>query len=808
MTYTINAKKGTPSFSVVDGSVNTDLDISLIGKGYVGYGSALNTNFLRLLENFADTTGNEPTKAITGQLFYNTSTEQLLVYNGSTFARVTPRDTSYNTLSIGTINYDTTSISGTVFNGNISVNANGLGVVNINRLAIQAVGPNKILSTAANGMITSSSLQYNSTNDTLQVSNFNTTGNVGFGTTTPSDAGGTMNVVASSSGYTIIKSIAGTGAASAARFDMATGTPLSYAIQELNDNQGNPYHKVSAGSAVTSSYHDFPTHIWRSGGGATEYMRINSSGNVGIGTNNPAQRLEVTGAGLFKTDTNNFVLIGSDGGNMELCRQGGNAYIDFKNLSTEDYDARIIADTNGTLQFFVNNSERMRINTDGIKVTGNVVTTGGVYWANGTSFSSGAGTGLPGGSNTNIQYNNNGTLAGSSNFVFNATNNKVGIGTTNPGTNLHVSSGSATSIPVGQFRISADVAGLDILAYPSAQAAYGMWTANDVGMYTWNPLIISAGNSAPIRFGTTTTLENPVERMRIDSIGNVGIGTVNPLTKLHVEGGGIRINTTSSTSWMQFGGSSSNGFAIGVDDDKFVINRDAPLGTGDRVVTILSGGNFGIGTVTPAQRLEVFGAGLFKTGTHNFVQIGGDGGNMELCRQGGNAYIDFKSLSSQDYQARIIADSIGTLQFFAGYLGQERMRINYNGNVGIGTIGTTSVDYKLHVVGDIAATNNIIGYYSDDRLKTRLGVIENAVDKVSQLTGFYYEANQTAQDLGYTVKREVGISAQDVQKVLPEVVMPAPIDSRYLTVDYDRIVPLLIEAIKELKAEINQLKGQ
>jgi hypothetical protein len=796
MTYTINAKKGTPSFSVVDGSVNTELDISLIGKGYVGYGSALNTNFLRLLENFADTTGNEPTKAITGQLFYNTSTQQLLAYNGSTFARVTPKDTSYNTLSIGTINYDTTSISGTVFNGNISVNANGLGVVNINRLAIQTVGPNKILSTAANGMITSSSLQYNSTNDILQVTNFNTTGNVGFGTTTPSNAGGTMNVVASSPGYTIIKSIAGTGAASAARFDMATGTPFSYAIQELNDNQGNPYHKVSAGSAVTSSYYDFPTHIWRSGGGVTEYMRIN---------NNPAQRLEVTGAGLFKTDANNFVQIGVDGGNMELCRQGG-AYIDFKNLSTEDYQARIVgaADAIGTLQFFVNNSERMRINTDGIKVTGNVVTTGGVYWANGTSFSSGAGTGLPGGSNTNIQYNNNGTLAGSSNFVFNATDNKVGIGTTNPGTNLHVSSGSATSIPIGQFRVSADAAALDILAYPSAQAAYGMWAANDVGMYTLKPLNISTGSSAPIRFGTTTAVSNPVERMRIDSSGNVGIGTVNPLSTLHVEGGGIRINTTSSTSWMQFGGSSSNGFAIGVDDDKFVINRDVPLGTGERVVTILSGGNFGIGTVTPAQRLEVFGAGLFKTGTHNFVQIGGDGGNMELCRQGGGAYIDFKSLTTQDYQARIgTADANGTLQFIVG-LG-ERMRIKTDGNVGI---GTTSVDYKLHVVGDIAATNNIIGYYSDDRLKTRLGVIENAVDKVSQLTGFYYEANQTAQDLGYTVKREVGISAQDVQKVLPEVVMPAPIDSRYLTVDYDRIVPLLIEAIKELKAEINQLKGQ
>jgi hypothetical protein len=108
--------------------------------------------------------------------------------------------------------------------------------------------------------------------------------------------------------------------------------------------------------------------------------------------------------------------------------------------------------------------------------------------------------------------------------------------------------------------------------------------------------------------------------------------------------------------------------------------------------------------------------------------------------------------------------------------------------------------------GEIRATNNITAYYSDDRLKTRLGPITEALDKVQQLNGFYYEANQTAQDLGYKVRREVGVSAQDVQKILPEIVSPAPIDAKYLTIDYERLVPLLIEAIKELKAEVDELK--
>jgi hypothetical protein len=107
--------------------------------------------------------------------------------------------------------------------------------------------------------------------------------------------------------------------------------------------------------------------------------------------------------------------------------------------------------------------------------------------------------------------------------------------------------------------------------------------------------------------------------------------------------------------------------------------------------------------------------------------------------------------------------------------------------------------------GEIRATNNITAFFSDDRLKTRLGNVEEAVNKINTLDAFFYVPNQTAMDLGYKEERHVGLSAQQVQEILPEVVVPAPIDDQYLTIHYDKLVPLLVAAIKELDSKVKAL---
>jgi hypothetical protein len=123
--------------------------------------------------------------------------------------------------------------------------------------------------------------------------------------------------------------------------------------------------------------------------------------------------------------------------------------------------------------------------------------------------------------------------------------------------------------------------------------------------------------------------------------------------------------------------------------------------------------------------------------------------------------------------------------------------------------------------GEIRATNQITAYYSDERLKENIEIITSALDKVMTLRGVTYNSNQLAESFGYMNKeKQVGVLAGDVQKVLPEAVKPAPFDlirinetteiSRsgedYKTVQYEKLVPLLIEAIKELNNQIKDLK--
>ena len=113
--------------------------------------------------------------------------------------------------------------------------------------------------------------------------------------------------------------------------------------------------------------------------------------------------------------------------------------------------------------------------------------------------------------------------------------------------------------------------------------------------------------------------------------------------------------------------------------------------------------------------------------------------------------------------------------------------------VGLGNLSNSGNNLS----GSFTATGNITAF-SDERLKENIETIEGALDKVSQMRGVTYNYKSELND----GQRGTGVIAQEMQQVMPEVVQ----EGEYLSVAYGNIVGVLIEAVKELKAELDQCK--
>ena len=164
-----------------------------------------------------------------------------------------------------------------------------------------------------------------------------------------------------------------------------------------------------------------------------------------------------------------------------------------------------------------------------------------------------------------------------------------------------------------------------------------------------------------------------------------------------------------------------------------------------------------------------------------------------------------------------VSGNISQLTNDSGYVTSSGVTSVATGNgLSGGTITSTgTLTMSGSFSGGFSCTGNVTAFSSDSRLKNFKGKIENALDKVDKLSGYYYEWNDTAKGIDADAFKdgvEVGVNAQEVEEVMPEVVVDAPIvkihelDTDYKTVHYDKLVPLLIEAIKELKSEIEELK--
>jgi hypothetical protein len=122
--------------------------------------------------------------------------------------------------------------------------------------------------------------------------------------------------------------------------------------------------------------------------------------------------------------------------------------------------------------------------------------------------------------------------------------------------------------------------------------------------------------------------------------------------------------------------------------------------------------------------------------------------------------------------------------------------------------------------GDLSAVGEVTAYSSDARLKENIVPINDALNKVKSLSGVNFDWKDKVNDLGFhpeTMKNDAGVIAQEVEKVLPQAVAKAPFDvewdseareyksksgENYITVKYEKLAPLFIEAIKEQDAKL------
>jgi hypothetical protein len=223
---------------------------------------------------------------------------------------------------------------------------------------------------------------------------------------------------------------------------------------------------------------------------------------------------------------------------------------------------------------------------------------------------------------------------------------------------------------------------------------------------------------------------------------------------------------------------------------------------------VASGGT-GLATTPANGALDIGnGTGFTRTtltGTTNRITITNGSGSITI-----SAPQDIATTSNPQFGSL----GIGTASSGAAGSLTVNTTLTVNTSIGVGTAASATA-------GTIRASNDIVSWYSDERLKENIETIPDALNKVMSIRGVTYNANQLAESFGYSSKeKQVGVLAGDIMKILPEAVKSAPFDimlfegteisksgENYKTVQYEKIVPLLIQAIKELNEQVRELKG-
>ncbi len=600
-----------------------------------------------------------------------------------------------------------------------------------------------------------------------------------------------------------------------------------------------------AGDADTNTTIAFPgSDVITLGTAGSERVRIDASGNVGIGTSSPNDTLHVNGDVFIEGSSPEitFETTGSSNNNWQIACQ--ESVTNALEISVGSADADASNDTFSPVAVF-NSSGNVGIGTNSPSVPSGTALE--IYGSSASRLklsNSTTGTGstdgfqiYTSGSSAIIEQKENAEMR----FYTNATermrinsSGKVGIGDTSPlGNKVHIrTGGSASSVnaTAGLVLEDDDSTRCDLqFIGPNGtfqSILFGDVSDDDIGKISYS----HSGNN--MRFSV-----NASERMRIDSSGNVGLGLSSPQKLLHLKDGDIVVgNGTASNNAVigriGFSTDASNSRFIGIESFRGSDAANGDLrfhtfgGDGDNGerMRIDTAGNVGIGTASPSQKLHVAGAG--------------------------NQFIYLNNTTTSDsfyFKAGSGASSIQTgggsniMNFFTS--GNERMRIHSSGQVGIGQTanqatlcifghqqsytglqiknGTNngSTFFGMFVrsngsgVGSIQQTadgnGTTFNTSSDYRLKESISYDFDATTRLKQLKPcrFVFKESLTGQTVD-------GFLAHEVSSTVPEAVsgakdeIDADGNAKYQGIDHSKLVPLLVKTIQELEARITTLEGK
>ncbi len=381
--------------------------------------------------------------------------------------------------------------------------------------------------------------------------------------------------------------------------------------------------------------------------------------------------------------------------------------------------------------------------------------------------------------------------------------------------------------------------------------AYTLHSVNNLGVTTQEASLAITGdelrldvsgapNATSNRFIFRTEETNgqntPTERMRISSVGNIGIGQMEPEVKLDVAGdvrvganksfiarqtdaaGDGSYRATLNWSGLQLGNSGANYIvagrterALGGGSLVFITNQtaDMPVVDGTVAMTISNAARVGIGAnnATPLSQLDVRG-GSFRVSD----DAAGAPANTAYV-QGANGIAFFGALgdqkaafgNSEGFQTLIADDGKIGIGLDVGTVPAQVLDVKGNANIS----GNVTIGGNLNTAGNhiIIGTETVTGaltagsfnYPSDARLKKDILPLAGALDKVNQLQGVSFTWKKDDA-------KDIGVIAQEVEKIVPEIVKTDANGMK--SVEYGNMVALLIEAVKEQQKQIEDLKKQ